>query len=129
MSKLPDTYVPELLSITYSARIQNSYFGEHLLMAASVNIFRFHFVEWATKSSATTITESKCWKARKGSRKTSKIESSLFPLLRGWAFIGGFTVFHTLFKYFCCWLWTVSCLLMVGKIRKSTCRASVIRSS
>ena len=50
------TYVPELLSMARSARVQNSYFGEHLLVAASVNIYCFHFVEWATKSPATTIT-------------------------------------------------------------------------
>ena len=39
------TYVPELLSMACSALLQNSYFGEHLLVAASVNIYCFHFVE------------------------------------------------------------------------------------
>ena len=51
------TYVPELLSMACSALLQNSYFGEHILVAASVNIYCFHFAEWATKSPATTITK------------------------------------------------------------------------
>ena len=50
------TYVPELISVDSSALMQNSYFGEHLLVAASVNIYCVHLVEWATKSPATMIT-------------------------------------------------------------------------
>ena len=39
------TYVPEPLSMACSARVQNSYFGEHLLVAAFVNIYCFHFAD------------------------------------------------------------------------------------
>ena len=39
------TYVPELLSMACSARVHNNSFGEHLLLATSVNIYCFHFVE------------------------------------------------------------------------------------
>ena len=38
-------YVPVLLSMACSAQVQNSYFGEHLLEAASVNIYCFYFVK------------------------------------------------------------------------------------
>ena len=38
-------YVPVLLSMACSARVQNSYFGEHLLEADSVNIYCFYFVK------------------------------------------------------------------------------------
>ena len=49
-------YVTELLSMACSAWVQNSYFGEHLLVAASVNIYCFHFVECATKCPTMTTT-------------------------------------------------------------------------
>ena len=38
-------YVPELFSTACSAWVQHGCFGEHLLVAVSVNIYCFHFVE------------------------------------------------------------------------------------
>ena len=52
------TYVPELLSMACSAWMRNSYFEDHLLMAASVNASGKQPPKW--KASA---------EARKGSKK------------------------------------------------------------